>query len=385
MIVGRGRVTYTGVRSPATVVDPRPPAAIRSILEAVSGGLHPETPMSRPDPIRMLDAARQMSDIRDLEPLVAFVLAEARALTGARRGSLILFESEPLVPAPLHFGQDDPNAGSSPVPTRPAAWELALLCDGPTWLPRDGSARPDPACEADSTLCLPLRYRGVPQGAIVLERPDGAAQTDLAELPAGFGEHASVCIRNALLNRRMEAEIRYLSEYDTTVTKLPNRIVFRRALAEAIGATNPAHYLAVLFIDLDHFEAVNRRFGHRAGDQFLFKVAQRLARFARSRGLGSTPARIGGDEFALSLTGLTAPQDAHHTALELLEDIRSPFDLGGSRYLMTASIGIGLYPQDGSTAEDVLLHADQAMYAAKARGGDSWSPYSPPPDPPQSN
>jgi diguanylate cyclase (GGDEF)-like protein len=322
--------------------------------------------MPRPDLMRMLDAAREMSDIRDLEPLIAFVLAEARSLTDARRGSLILWEAEPLVPASLRFGQDGRVLGSFPDPARPAAWEPSRLCVEPTW-------------EPDSTLCLPLLYRGASQGAIVLERPQGPSGADLAELLARFGEHASVCIRNALLNRRMEAEVRYLSEYDAVVTKLPNRIVFHREVAAAIRGAGSGQRSAVLLMDLDDFEAVNRRFGHRVGDQFLFQVARRIAGFARDRGPGSLAARIGGDEFALMLTGLTSHREACRAARGLLEDLRRPFELGESRHRMTASIGIGLAPDDGRSAEDVVLHADQAMYAAKARGKDTYGFYRPPP------
>jgi diguanylate cyclase (GGDEF)-like protein len=166
-----------------------------------------------------------------------------------------------------------------------------------------------------------------------------------------------------------------------TLTGLPNRRGFdrpsRRLLAAHGTASQP---LALLFIDLDGFKAVNDRLGHHAGDELLRIVGARLAHAVRA---GDLVCRHGGDEFLCLLPRLCEPERAAAIAAGLLTAIAAPCEIGGQRVSVTASIGLALYPRDGRTVGELLRAADAAMYAAKARGNgqagaDGLCPCAPP-------
>jgi diguanylate cyclase (GGDEF)-like protein/PAS domain S-box-containing protein len=160
----------------------------------------------------------------------------------------------------------------------------------------------------------------------------------------------------------------FLAEHDE-LTTLPNRAAFHAALqrslarAEAGGAP-----FAVILIDVDRFKVVNSTLGHAAGDRLLQMMAERLKDAVRGDDL---VARMGGDEMALLLHGVSDGQHAGQVVERLLGTLRVPFQLsGGVQHHATASAGIALYPGDGGDAETLLRHADIAMYRAKALGRD---------------
>jgi diguanylate cyclase (GGDEF)-like protein len=153
------------------------------------------------------------------------------------------------------------------------------------------------------------------------------------------------------------------------LTALPNRLMFRTKLEEAIkSATVNKSRIAVLFVDLDYFKTFNDSLGHDAGDAVLRAAAQRLREAVRQDDL---VARFGGDEFVVLITRLEA-QHAEHIAMKVAEGIldalRAPYDAGGSHATMPGSVGVALYPQDGTTANELIKNADTAMYAAKKSG-----------------
>jgi len=153
------------------------------------------------------------------------------------------------------------------------------------------------------------------------------------------------------------------------LTGLPNRLLFRTRLEEAIKiAAADRSRVAVLFVDLDFFKNFNDSLGHDAGDDVLREAAARLKDAIRQDDL---VARFGGDEFVVLITRLEA-QHAGHVALTvaegIIETLVKPIDVAGTRHTMPASIGIALYPQDGSDAGELLKNADTAMYAAKQAG-----------------
>lgn len=179
---------------------------------------------------------------------------------------------------------------------------------------------------------------------------------------------------NGQINERLQAERRLaqLAHYDST-TGLANRVLFRQHLVEAIAqVTSDKSCLAVLILDIDGFKTINDTLGHATGDLLLRHATQR---FLQNLGKGDTVARLGGDEFAFILRGLSRAEDAVHFTGQLLRALALPFDLNGNAALVTASIGVAICPLDGSTAEDLLRHADTAMYSAKESGRNDFRFY----------
>jgi diguanylate cyclase (GGDEF)-like protein len=174
--------------------------------------------------------------------------------------------------------------------------------------------------------------------------------------------------------RRTEERLAYLASFDT-LTGLPNRYLFqdrlRRAMLQARRSGAP---LALLFLDLDRFKAVNDALGHGAGDELLRQVAGRLSRAVRG---SDTVARLGGDEFTIILEDTGSDQDVARVARAALEALGAELRLGGQALRISASIGITLYPRDGADITSLLRNADTAMYRAKARGPGCYLFFSP--------
>lgn len=156
------------------------------------------------------------------------------------------------------------------------------------------------------------------------------------------------------------------------ITGLPGRGKFREALAAALAP--PGGRLALLLLDLDHFKQVNDTLGHETGDRLLAETARRLRDLTGAQG---ALARLGGDEFALLLASPDGMRDAEHIAQRLVEKLGAPFEVDGKPIYLTASAGIATCPDDAVNATDLLKYAEQAMYAAKARGRNRVARFSP--------
>ena len=193
----------------------------------------------------------------------------------------------------------------------------------------------------------------------------------------------SIALLTSLLDARLEArtamladslsqanqELTQLALHDT-LTGLPNRVLLADRIDQAMHkATAEGGCFALMFIDLDGFKPVNDAFGHHMGDQLLREVALRLRDDLRSQ---DTLARIGGDEFVL-LVQLAEPDDALQVASRQVGMISQPFRVSGHDLLISASLGIVLYPGNGQTAEELLMNADAAMYHAKGAGKNGHS------------
>ena len=176
---------------------------------------------------------------------------------------------------------------------------------------------------------------------------------------------------------RAERRIVRLAYFDT-LTGLPNREQSHNRLMGAMQAAKEKdRILAVLYLDLDNFKRVNDTLGHAAGDELLRQVAERLRNSLRQRDDSVLPAgggvrvgdiaRLGGDEFMVLLPSLRSPTDAGSVAERLIEALREPLQVAANSLVVTASIGIAVYPRDGSDAVTLLRHADLAMYVAKRR------------------
>ncbi len=166
--------------------------------------------------------------------------------------------------------------------------------------------------------------------------------------------------------RAREEAAHFLALHDE-LTALPNRRYFRQQLDQALAlatCVSPALALAVVYLDLDGFKALNDTYGHDTGDAVLRIVAARLARSVRD---GDFLTRLGGDEYACLIGGELTQDRLHQLANALFQAIAAPVQMGSLALAVRPSIGIALYPTDGTTAETLVRAADAAMYTAKRR------------------
>ena len=162
-----------------------------------------------------------------------------------------------------------------------------------------------------------------------------------------------------------EEEVRHQAYHDV-LTGLPNRAYFGERLSEAVSlAARHHHSGALLFIDLDRFKIVNDSLGHDAGDALLQAVLARVQVCLRDSDLLF---RMGGDEFTIILPMITAPEDAAHAAQRVLDAVCQPVQVHQHELIVSATIGIAVFPDDGDSAEALLKHADAAIYSAKDAG-----------------
>lgn len=189
------------------------------------------------------------------------------------------------------------------------------------------------------------------------------------------------------MGRRLKQSTEQIEElaYFDSLTGLPNKVSFFDGVQALIGsaATNNSA-VALMFFDLDNFKTINESLGHQMGDELLNQVGKRLRECVRTgdiiessqnlqRHTGSAIlARLGGDEFTLALANIQDTQQASKVAIRILAKLAMPFHLGDSEVFVGASIGIATYPHDGGTAEQLLKHADIAMYEAKSRGKNNF-------------
>jgi diguanylate cyclase (GGDEF)-like protein/PAS domain S-box-containing protein len=180
--------------------------------------------------------------------------------------------------------------------------------------------------------------------------------------------------RDITERKRAEELISYQAYHDI-LTDLPNRILFKDRLSlSMIQAKRNETELAVMFVDLDRFKRVNDTLGHIKGDELLQQVAGRLKESLRR---GDTLARLGGDEFTILLPELQTREDAQVVAVKFLECLHQAFFLDGHEVYISASIGIAIYPIDGESIDDLLRHADIAMYQVKGDGKNGYAFYDP--------
>lgn len=174
--------------------------------------------------------------------------------------------------------------------------------------------------------------------------------------------------------RENEQRLNQLAFHDS-LTHLPNRLMFTNRLRQAMETAHCQNRrVGLLFLDLDHFKNINDSLGHRTGDEVLRAVASRMEASLRGRDL---IARLGGDEFVVIVENFEQPEDLVAIARKILRILPAPIPAKGMKLYPTASIGIALFPQDGTTVENLMQSADVAMYRAKEKGRNTFCFYNP--------
>jgi diguanylate cyclase (GGDEF)-like protein/PAS domain S-box-containing protein len=168
--------------------------------------------------------------------------------------------------------------------------------------------------------------------------------------------------------KRADARIAHLAHHDV-LTDLPNRLLFREQLEQALRNMRNDEHVAVLYCDLDNFKDVNDTLGHPTGDALLKAVAVRLRDCI---GDENTAARLGGDEFAIIQTGVNSSSDVSNMVQRIYEVIRKPYQWGNHQFTADASFGIAMAPNDGTDPDQLLKNADMALYGAKSDGRSTY-------------
>ena len=172
--------------------------------------------------------------------------------------------------------------------------------------------------------------------------------------------------------RQQKDSFEHSAHYDS-LTNLPNRALFADRLSQSLSkAKRLKEGLALLFVDLDHFKPINDTLGHDVGDQVLKQISERLTSCVREM---DTVARLGGDEFTVILESIRQPQGAALIAHKINQAVQKPIYVEEQEFYLSASIGISLYPENGTTIDELVKAADTAMYRVKQEGRDSFQFY----------
>lgn len=205
--------------------------------------------------------------------------------------------------------------------------------------------------------------------------PTREGMYEFAVSPIRDGEAISgvlLIVRDVTERVRMDNVIRQMA-FNDALTGLPNRVLLMDRLEQAIyGCSRKKCRCGVLFLDLDRFKSVNDTFGHDTGDELLRQVARRLEGSLRRN---DTVARLGGDEFVVILQEFIDQGDLDSVARKIIKVLGEPFEVFGHVLQTGTSIGIALFPDDGTVAQDLIAHADAAMYAVKREGRGNFRMY----------
>jgi len=204
---------------------------------------------------------------------------------------------------------------------------------------------------------LAVGYRGAP-----------AVPAEVAAFGTQCAQRLGVTLSNSVRDEQL-----YRQAHFDQLTTLPNRLLFRDRLSQELAnAAGGLQRGALLYVDLDHFKKINDTLGHSAGDQLLVIVAQRLRSCVKD---GDTVARLAGDEFTVILRNVGSAEAAQQVANRIIETLQQPVHISGRDHYVRASIGITLFPDDGTAIDDLMRNADLAMYQAKEAGRSRWAFY----------
>jgi diguanylate cyclase (GGDEF)-like protein/PAS domain S-box-containing protein len=232
----------------------------------------------------------------------------------------------------------------------------------------DGESR-EPALNPLAIAIVQNRTVGLSPNCVLIRRDgyESAIEDTAAPIHDRDGQvtGAVIVFHDVSVARAMSLRMSYLAQHDF-LTKLPNRMLLNDRLTQAIAAAHRhKNLLAVLFLDVDHFKHINDSLGHAIGDQLLQSIARRLVACVRE---SDTVSRQGGDEFVVLLSEVAHAEDAAFTAHKVLAAVSRPHRLEHQDLHVTVSVGIGVYPADGTGAETLLKSADLALVHAKSHG-----------------
>ncbi|HZX31381.1 MAG TPA: EAL domain-containing protein [Rhodocyclaceae bacterium] len=215
-----------------------------------------------------------------------------------------------------------------------------------------------------------IQEQGHWHGEVWNRRKDGASYAERLTISSVTDDKGQVTryigtFSDISLLKRHQAELERLAHYDA-LTHLPNRALLSDRMTQALAQSKRnGAAVAVCYLDLDGFKAINDELGHDAGDILLIEVGQRLADTVRA---GDTVARLGGDEFAILLIDVANRDECERAAIRILRAIAAPVHIKGQERTVSGSLGITLFPDDGADPDTLLRHADQTMYLAKQAG-----------------
>jgi diguanylate cyclase (GGDEF)-like protein len=211
---------------------------------------------------------------------------------------------------------------------------------------------------------------------VAAHRAGSASEVQLADgrwlhaIARPTADGGTVDVRRDITERKLlEAAVEHMAMHDA-LTNLPNRAMFYRELERALArAEREPCRIAVILVDLDRFKEVNDSFGHASGDQLLVEVGRRLVDCVRTEDL---VARLGGDEFAVIAVNREATDGFAALARRIVARLSEPVRIGGIRIDPGASLGMTVFPDDHGSLDELVVHADRALYAAKQKGGGGW-------------
>ncbi|MDQ7832418.1 MAG: EAL domain-containing protein [Desulfovibrionaceae bacterium] len=220
--------------------------------------------------------------------------------------------------------------------------------------------------------------KGQWSGEIWNRRKSGEAYPEWLSISAikdrGRTTHYVAVFHDISEMKRKEDKILHQASHDA-LTNLPNRLLLSDLLEKAIShAARAGHKLGVICFDLDNFKNINDTMGHAMGDELLKAAARRISGMLRPE---DTVARPGGDEFMVMLGELDNERDAVRVAERILDSFRQPFHVDGRELVLTASVGISIFPEDGHTQDALIKNADLAMYRAKEQGKNAYQLFTP--------
>ena len=336
--------------------------------------------------VGLYEATRQLHASPGFEATLKTAARCAREMLEAEIAQVVALQSPEVIVSSLNHHDGSSNHRDVQGKPWPSGTLSALdALDEPlsisAWKRADLLVSLVPDHHVRNGVIAPLRIDGRLAGAVIVANRLGDASTftnlDLKTLETLTG-HISVSLSNCRLEdslldaTELKEQLRHQAFHDD-LTGLANRMLFMERVEHALERREGASNLAVAFVDIDDFKALNDTFGHAAGDDALVAAADALKTCLRP---ADTAARFGGDEFAILLEDLDSHDDVHIVAQRILSRLRKPVRIRGEFVTMHASVGIAV-GQAGDTAGTLMQNADASMYAAKRNGKDDYAVFEP--------